>query len=149
MEIILNKNVPKLGQKYDVKKVSDGYAKNFLIPNGLAEISTPGRLKSIEKQRVGMEEKRKVAEEAMAKEIDKLSEKSITMIGKANEKGHLFASIHEAEISSAIKDQLGLDISSDFIVLKSPVKEVGESEIEIKFSQGGKQAKIKLIVEKE
>lgn len=147
MKVILNKDVPKLGQKYDVKTVTAGYARNFLIPGGLADIATDKNIKVTEKRREERKEKKKIEMEVLEKEIGKLSDVKITLKEKTNDKGHLFAQIHTSEIAVAIKEELGLDIEPSLIYLENPIKEVGEFKVEIKI--GDKKAKISLTVEEQ
>lgn len=95
MKIILLKDIAKLGRKYDVKNVSDGYALNLLIPKGAAVAATPDALKRLEAERSKIEGERKVQEELIAKNISGLQDVTLTIVGKANDKGHLFAGLHK------------------------------------------------------
>jgi large subunit ribosomal protein L9 len=147
MKIILLKDVAKIGRKFDVKNVADGYALNFLIPRGSAKVATPESLKKIEAIKAELDAERKVQEDLLAKNLHEIDGKTATIKVKANEKGHLFAALHTAEIAHAIKESLGGDIMADFIALDHNIKQVGEHSIEIK--AGGKSAKVKLSVEAE
>lgn len=145
MKVILLKDVPRLGQKYDIKDVSNGYGRNYLIPRGLAEISTKKAIEKISSLKAMHEGERKLREDLLLKNIDNLNGVTIIIKEKANEKGHLFAGVHKEEIVPAIKEQTHLDIDDEHMVLEHPIKEVGEHEIEVRV--GDKIVKFKLIIE--
>jgi large subunit ribosomal protein L9 len=144
MQVILLKEVKKIGKKYEAKSVADGYALNYLIPNGLAEIATEKNKNKFAALRATQEHAAKEQEAAIAANLKKLEEKPIEISGKANPKGHLFAGIHKAELVAEISKALGMAISEDFITLDKPLKEVGEHIIELK--AGEKTAKLKIII---
>ncbi len=132
MKVILSKSVQKVGRKYDVLNVSEGYAMNALFPKGLAEIATPKALERVKILKASEETERKVQEELLLKNFKEISGTTIEITGKANDKGHFFAGIHKEEIVSALKDQARLDVPADYIVLDKPLKEIGEHKIEVK-----------------
>jgi large subunit ribosomal protein L9 len=146
MKVILQKDVKKLGKKYDVKDVSDGYALNLLIPQGLVITATPDAIKRNDamKGKIAVEEK--VQNELLEKNLAALSSVTLTITGKVNEKGHLFAGLHKADIAKALKSDAHIDIDPDSIVLEGSIKEVGEYNISV--STGGKSSKFKLVVKK-
>ena len=145
MKIILLKDVSKLGQKFDVKDVKSGHALNLLIPRGDAIPATREAMKRLLAQKAQAEGERKVHEDLIAKNIADIDGITVRIIGKANEKGHLFAGIHKPEIVVALKDQTELMIDPSFVQLEHPIKVVGEHMIQVK--SGNKSAKFKLIIE--
>ena len=145
MRIILLKDVPKIGRKYDVKNIADGHALNFLIPKGFARVATPEALKKVEGLKAEVEADKKVQENLLEKNLHEIEGKEISIKVKANDKGHLFASLHAQEIAEAIKKSIGADIHPDFIILEKHIKETGPHNIEIK--AGEKKATIKRQVE--
>lgn len=144
MKIILLQDVPKVGKKYDVKNVSDGYALNLLIPKGLAETATSAALKKVEKLKKADEAGKKVQEDLLLMNLKEIEGVTLEISEKANEKGHLFASVHKAEIIAHMKADKHVDLLPDFIVLEKPIKQVGEHEINLKVKD--KSAKLKLII---
>jgi large subunit ribosomal protein L9 len=132
MKVILLKPVPKVGRKYDIVNVAEGFAMNALFPRGLAENATPKALERVKILKATEEADKKVQEELLLKSFKEIAGTTIEISGKANDKGHLFAGIHKEELVTALKDQARLDISPDFIVLEKPIKELGEHQIEIK-----------------
>lgn len=152
MKIILLKDIPKLGHRYEVRDVSDGHAINLLIPQGSAVTATASALKKYEILRKAAETERKIHEDLLVKNLVDLDGKTITIKGKTNEQGHLFAGLHKAEIAAEIKKQTELDIDPTFIQLENPLKQVGEYTIEVtghrSTQKTGKTVKLKVIVEK-
>ncbi len=144
MKVIFLKDVPRVGKKYDVKDVNDGYALNFLIPRKLVEIATPKAIQAHEIRKKDIILERAVQDELLMKNLEEIKSKTITISAKANEKGHLFSSIHKKEIIEAMRKNHHAEIGEEFIVLEKPVKEVGEHDIPILIK--GKKASFKLVV---
>jgi len=147
MKVLLLKNVAKVGRQYQVKEISDGYARNFLIPRGFAEPVTSQNMKKVEalksKHTESLEAKKAAAQEL----IEKLADTTLVIKVKANGEGHLFASVNEAVISKELDEQHHVTVPSDHIKLPEPIKEVGEYTVEI--SSEDSKGSIKLKVEAE
>jgi len=147
MRVILLKDVENLGKKYEIKEVADGYARNYLIPNKLVKIANEKNLTWLKNK---MRQKEEKAEEEL-KKIQELASRidgeEITMEVAVGEKEQLFESITPQKIANKLKE-LGFNIKKDQISLKSPIKELGEFEVNITFPHN-LEAKIKLIVEKQ
>jgi large subunit ribosomal protein L9 len=144
MKVILLQNVPKIGQKGDVKDLKEGYVRNALLPRGLAKIATAGELKNLE-QKSKAQEKYHNAEVARVAEIlNKLSDQTIKLTEKANDKGHLFAKVGKDEIIASVSSQAGLKISEEWFDL-DPIKEVGQYTIDLKFDKLHKKMKLEII----
>ena len=126
MKVILLKDTPKIGKKFEIKNVSNGYAQNYLIPNKLAEIATKETEARIALAKSLHDEKTKATEAELLKKLKGIKDAVITIEEKANDKGVLFAGIRGDELVSHIKKELDLDISPEHIVLKEPIKEIGE-----------------------
>ena len=146
MQVIFLHDVPRVGKKYDVKEVNDGYAVNFLLPRKLAVIATPKAVAELEMRQKEIVLEREVQESLLLKNLEEIKGKTITIKGKANELGHLFSAIHKKEIVEAMKEQNRADIGEEFIVLEKPIKQIGEFEIPIVIK--GKKSSFKLVVEK-
>ncbi len=132
MKVILLKDVAKVGQTHDVKNVADGYALNYLIPQGLAKTATNNAVTELESQKSKIEAERKEKQANLVENLGQLSADAITITAKANEEGHLFAGIGKGEIANAIKEQKSLDIDPEIIILENAIKEVGEQTLEAK-----------------
>lgn len=135
MKIILLKDVPKVGRKFEMKDISDGYALNLLIPKGLAIAATKDAIKRIDLEKSRDEGEKRVHQELLLKNLAGLAGVTITMTEKANEKGHLFAGVHKLEIIPAIQKQTRLQIDAEHIVLDKPIKEIGVHEIQVRVGE--------------
>ena len=148
MKVILNKDVKGTGKAGDVVTVSDGYARNMLIPRGLATEATQSNIRQLEKQKAIAAEK-KAEEKAAAQELaEKLNKASIKMKVKAGEGGRIFGSITSKDIADAINMQLGVDIDRKKVKLDAPIKQVGQTDVDMRLYQDV-NAKIKVIIEAE
>lgn len=145
MRVILLKDISKIGKKYEIKNVADGFALNSLIPQGKAKIATDAEVKKLDALMKVLEGERKVQEDLLLKNLNEVEGKEVHMKQKANDKGHLFAQLHVEDIAKAIKQSIGADISSDFIMLPKPIKETGTHNIDVKI--GSKKGVIKLVIE--
>jgi len=148
MKVILLQDIPKIGRKYEVKDVADGYARNFLIPREMALYATPQEVKRIEAMKTKYEKERKEKEEMLQESLTQLEGKVLTIKAKANEKGHLFAGIGKEEISAFLKEEIKTYIPAEYIKLPRPIKEIGEYKITISVGDK-KKTQFTLRVEKE
>lgn len=147
MKVILLDNIKELGNKYDVKDVANGYARNFLLPKGLAKLATKPALLELEKLREIEKEKQK-KELARFQEIaKKLEGQEIEIPMKTGEGGMLYGAITANKISEVLKKQ-GFEVKKEQIVLKDAIKGLGEFDIIIKFPHN-LEANIKVIVAEE
>jgi large subunit ribosomal protein L9 len=146
MKLILSKDVPNLGRKGQVVEVSDGHARNFLIPRHLALPATSAKLFQVQKEETE-HETRIQKELAYARELKKkLESKTFQVKGKADG-ARLFASIRTEEIAQVINEILHLSILPSSVIITQTIKTLGAHECEIKLSSGT-NAKVKIEVEK-
>ena len=135
MIVILNKDVKGTGKAGDVVKVSDGYARNMLIPRGLATEDTQGNIRHLEKQKAIAAEK-KAEEKAQAQQqAEKIQKASVLIKTKAGEGGKIFGSITSKDISEALREQHGIDIDKKKFQMDAPLKQTGETGVDIKLYQ--------------
>ncbi len=136
MKVILKQDVNGLGKKDAIVNVSDGYAKNYLIPRGMAVEATSGNVNEAKnKQQAAIDKKNR--ELALAKEFAaKLENKTVAIRAKAGESGKLFGAISGKDIADAIKLQYEAEIDKKKIVLHEPIKTAGEHPVEIKIYPG-------------
>lgn len=126
MEIILLKDVDKVGDKHTVVKVKDGYGRNYLIPQGFALEATKKNRQNLDdlKQKEEAEEAHKVGEyQAIA---DKLKDVVLRIGAKAGQSGKLFGSVTNVQLAAALKDQAGVEIERRKIIIEEEIKSVGE-----------------------
>lgn len=132
--VVLNKAVPKLGRRGEIKEVADGYFRNFLYPRGLAVQATAGRVREAEgrlaKTTLALEQVRKNASELAGK----LEGAVVTVSGKATPKGKLYAAITADQIIRAIDEQLKITLPEQALALASPVKSIGKVDLPVQLS---------------
>lgn len=132
MIVILNRDVKGTGKAGDVVKVSDGYARNMLLPRGYATEATEGNIRSLEKQKAVLAEK-KAAEKQAAQELaEKINQAEVVIKTKAGENGKIFGSITSKDIADALKEQKKITVDKKKIQLDNPIKAIGEMTVNIK-----------------
>lgn len=148
MKVVLRKDVPGLGKAGDIKNVADGYARNYLIPRGLAAVATPGAIKQAEQERVAeVERARRLQQEA--KELaQKLSNQTLIFKARAGEEDRLYGSITSADIAEAIQEATGLEVDKRKVLLERPIRQLGEHTVTVKL-HGDVVSEVKVIVERE
>ncbi len=148
MEIILLQDVRSLGKKGEIKKVADGYARNFLLPRKLAQIVTPQAIQAVEKVR--QEQAQQVEQEKTAKKklLSRIKDIKIEIESKADQQGKLFGSVTTKEIAYSILKEEKIELKEKDIKLKTPIKELGKYEIEIDLGDNLKTT-IKVVVKEE
>lgn len=132
MEIVLTEDVKSLGKKGQIVKVSDGYARNFILPKKLGVEATPRNLNELKLQKANAE-RIAARQYADAKELgDKLAQLSVTLAIKAGENGKTFGSVSGKEIAKAILEQAGLEVDKKKIVLPEPLKTLGTHQVTVR-----------------
>ena len=135
MVVILLKDVKGTGKAGDVVKVSDGYARNMLIPKGLAKEATQGNVRNLEKQKAIAEEKRAIEKAAAQKKAEELEKITLIVKSKGGENGKLFGSVTSMDIAKALQEQEGITIDKKKIDIPGPIKQAGKSQAVIKLYQ--------------
>lgn len=128
MELLLKKDVEHLGRIGDVVKVRPGFARNYLLPRGLAVLVTKANVAEIERTRARAlaEEQQRVA--SMKEVAARLVDASVTIEGRANVDGHLFGSVTAAQIAAALREK-GVPVEDRQVRLASPLKEIGVYDV--------------------
>ena len=148
MIVILNKDVKGTGKAGDVVKVSDGYARNMLIPKGLATEATQGNIRHLEKQKAIAAEKKAEEKAAAKKQAEKIGKLTVTIKTKAGDGGKSFGSITSKDIAEGLKSQHGIEVDKKKIQLSSPIKQTGEMSVDIKlYSEVSAELKVKVEAE--
>jgi len=132
MKVILLADVKSVGKKDDIVEVSDGYARNMLLPKKLAAAATANNIKDINLKKKNEARIAKEEEDAARDFAAKLAEMSVTIPIKVGSAGRTFGSVSTKEIAEAVKSQLGIDIDKRKILLASPIKEIGTSKVPVK-----------------
>ncbi|MDR5710311.1 MAG: 50S ribosomal protein L9 [Armatimonadota bacterium] len=135
MKVILTRDVPSLGKAGSVVEVKEGYARNYLIPRGLAVEATEGALRSFQEQQEAAK-RRAERERARARELAHvLSETSVVIRARAGEGGRLFGSVTAEAIREALRER-GVEVSRKQIELPEPIKAVGTYEVLVHLGHG-------------
>ena len=144
MKVILKKDVKSQGKKGDIINVSDGYAANYLFPNGLAEAASAGAVKDAEAQKASLERQKAIELAEYKAMAEKLRGAPVTLKIKCGEKGKIFGSLTSQPIADALVN-MGYNIEKRQIVLDAPIKNTGNYDVEVKLYPSV-ATKIKLIV---
>ena len=140
MEVILKKNVDKLGYANEIVNVKPGYGRNFLIPQGYASLATASAKRAHEemmKQKAHKENKLEIEAQEIA---DKLADVTVSIVTKAGENGKIFGSVNTLQLAEALRKE-GFDIDRKSLKIKDePIKEIGTFEAEANLFRGVKQA---------
>ena len=132
MKIVLLQDVKNVGKKGDVVNVSDGYARNFILPKKLGAEATQGNLNTLKQQQAAAA--RLAAEQlAEAKAVaEGLAGKTVALKVKVGANGKLFGAVSSKEIAEGLKEQFGVDLDKKKILLNEPIKEIGTQEVDVK-----------------
>ncbi len=131
MKIILLKDIAKVGRKFDIKDVADGYAANMLLPRGLAMVATPASIQKVQLEKDKHDTEKKIQGDLLLKNLETIKTLTIQLAGKANEKGHLFAGITKEMILAEVAKTARLQLDPESVTLEKPIKEVGEHKITV------------------
>ncbi len=133
MKVLLIKDVYKLGHAGDVKRVADGYGRNYLLPQGLAVLATPGALKQSEKIRTEATKQRAIINNEMSAIADLIKNVTLAFAAKAGETGKLYGSITTQDIAVALKEKTGVEIKRHQIDMQ-PLRNLGEHKAHIRLT---------------
>ena len=148
MQVLLLKDVHALGHAGEVKKVTDGYARNFLLPRGLAIAATEGAIRQAEKQREANSRRQAKALTEAQQFAQVLDGQSITFHARAGESDRLYGSITNAHIAEALTAQVGREVDKRKVDLEEPLKEIGTHAVTVRLAPEA-EAKIIVVIERE
>ena len=132
MKVVLLEDVKSLGKKGDIVEVSEGYARNFIIPKKKGVEANQENLNTLKLQKANEEKIAKEKLEAAKELAAKLNEASVSLTIKGGKDGRTFGSVSSKEIEEAIKSQLGLEIVKKKLVIAEPIKTFGNHEVKVK-----------------
>lgn len=133
MKVLLLEDVYKLGRAGDVKKVADGYGRNYLLPQGLAVLATPGALKQVEHIRTKAAANRAALNQELGGVAEQLSDVMLTFPAKAGETGKLYGSITTQMIADAIQERVGVEIDRRQLDTQ-PIRTLGEHKVNVRLT---------------
>ena len=131
MKVILLENIKGFGQIGDIKNVSDGYGRNFLLPRGKVKLATESSLKEVEGLKKKLSAMREVEKEDATKIADQLKDLVVEISRKATKTGKLFAGIDKDDLVKEIKKASGVSLKEDMLGHKEPIKHIGEHLVDI------------------
>src|SRR5271170_2385298 len=134
VKLLLNESVKNVGKVGDVVEVSPGFARNYLLPQGLAVVPTPGNVKRIEARRIEIERMERERRDQQAALIKQLAAVEVTLERKANEQGSLFGSVTATDIAKALQTQ-GFNILPGDVNLPGRLDRVNTYTVQIKFAE--------------
>jgi large subunit ribosomal protein L9 len=135
VKVILASDVENLGHRGDVISVADGYARNFLIPKGIAMPATKGALRQAEMMQKARLEREQRAKEEAATKVAMLGSQPVYISARAGEGGRLFGSVTKSDVARAVEEQQGEAIDRHKIMLEDPIRTLGTHQIEIKLHE--------------
>jgi len=144
MRVILLKNTPKIGKKYEVKEVASGYANNFLIPNGLAKAATAETLQWAKKQRVIAAKTAEGELEKIAKIVQEMEGLEVEIPAKIGDKGQLFEKVTQQKIAAKLKE-MGYNIAKDQIEISQTIDGTGDYDAKVVFDHN-LESNIKVVI---
>jgi large subunit ribosomal protein L9 len=133
MKVLLIKDVYKLGRAGDVKKVADGYGRNFLVPQGMAVLATPGAMKTAERIRLKASERRSLLNDEMSIVAEALKKIQVSFGARAGETGKLYGSITSQEVADAIHKKCGYAVKRQQLDMQ-PLRTLGEHIVRIRLT---------------
>ena len=132
MIVILNRDVKGTGKAGEVVKVSDGYARNMLLPKGYATEATDGNIRNLEKQKELQAQKKSGRQSCGRKVAAALENAKVVIKTKSGEGGKLFGSITSKDIAEAAKEQTGITLDKKKIQIGNPIKNIGKFTVDVK-----------------
>ncbi len=133
MKVLLCEDVNKLGYLGDVVEVSNGYARNYLLPQGIAKPATKGNIRAIAEERAKRAEERIAERKRLVAAAEAVDGAEAVVAAKANEQGHLFGSVSDREIAANLRAQ-GFQVADEVVRLREHIKEVGSHEVTLRFA---------------
>ncbi len=131
MKVVLLQDVPKVGDAGSIQSVKDGFARNYLIPKGLASEATAGRIKNAEQRLRSMQRKVEREEEAQQSLSEKIDGMRIQVVARVGEQGRLYGSITAADVATKVSAELGEEIDRRKVLLSEPIRTIGEHQVAV------------------
>lgn len=135
MKVILSNDVENLGTRGDVVSVADGYARNFLIPKGMAMLATKGALRQAELMQRARREREEREKQEAAGMVSRLAATSVYISARSGEGGRLFGSVTKSDVARGIEEQLGEAVDRHKILLEDPIRVLGTHQVEVKLHE--------------
>jgi len=148
MKVLLTKDVEKLGRAGDLKEVSGGYGRNYLIPQGFAVLATKGQVKQSEERLRAQRRRTELARRDAEALAGRLNGQTLRFVERVGEQDRLYGSVTNVDVAEKIKQQLSLEIDRRRIDLEDPIKRIGIYPVRIRIASGV-EAVVNVVVEGE
>ena len=132
MKVLLCEDIDRLGWLGDVVEVKTGYARNYLLPQGLAKVANEASIRSIAEEKARRAEQRKLEGKRLEEAVKAIEGAEAVVAAKANEQGHLFGSVNERQIAANLREQ-GFEVRDEIVQLPEHIKEIGTHSVTLKF----------------
>jgi len=134
MKVLLCEDIKKLGWLGDVVEVKVGYARNYLLPQGLAKVATEGNIRAIAQEKAQRAEQRLKERRRIEKAVEAVNGAEAVLAAKANEQGVLFGSVTETMIAANLRSQ-GFEVADEIVKLPEHIKQLGTHEVTLRFAE--------------
>ncbi len=132
MKVLLCEDIDKLGWLGDVVEVRTGYARNYLLPQGLAKVANEAGIRAIAEEKARRGEQRRLDGKRLEEAVKAIEGAEAVVAAKANELGHLFGSVNERQIAANLREQ-GFEVRDEIVQLPEHIKEIGTHSVTLKF----------------
>ena len=132
MKVLLCEDIDKLGWLGDVVEVNNGYARNYLLPQGLAKVANEASIRAIAEEKTRRAEQRKLEGKRLEEAVKAIEGAEAVVAAKANEQGHLFGSVSAREIAANLREQ-GFEVRDEIVQLSEHIKDIGTHPVTLKF----------------
>lgn len=148
MKIFLKQDVPNVGQEHEIVEVADGYARNYLLPQGLAVRATKGRIRQAREIAAAQRRRAERAQAHSEELVDRLAEITLTFTMRAGETGRLYGSVTSADVADRLEESLGDEFDRRWLEMGQPIRELGEHSVDVNL-EGGVRGQVKVVIEAE
>lgn len=135
MKVLLCEDIKKLGWLGDIVEVNTGYARNYLLPQGLAKVATNASIRAIAEEKAKRAEQRIQDGKRLEKALQAVDGAEAVVAAKANEQGHLFGSVSERQIAANLRAQ-GFEVADEVVQLPEHIKQIGTHAVTLRFADG-------------
>ena len=148
MKIFLKQDVPNVGEEHEIVEVADGYARNYLLPQGFAVRATEGRMRQAREIAAAQRRKTERVREHAESLADRIAELTLNFEVRAGETGRLYGSVTAADVADRLEEELGDEFDRRWLGLEQPIRELGEHRVTVNLEEGV-DAEFKVVVEAE
>jgi large subunit ribosomal protein L9 len=134
MKVLLCEDIQKLGWLGDIVEVNTGYARNYLLPQGLAKVATEGNIRALAKEKAKRAEQRLRERRRIEKAVEAVNGAEAVLAARANEQGVLFGSVTEAMVAANLRAQ-GFEVADEIVKLPEHIKQLGTHNVTLRFAE--------------